>query len=364
MSGKRYTPEELQKILRRHALWLEAEKGGRCADLRFDDLSGVDLSDVDLRGAKLRGADLSGANMSGADLDGVDLRDAGLRDAILRSTNLKGADLKGADLAGITLNIGVMDSFKSEVIISIIQELSKDNELPVLVTSIGTIEEEEEEAERDSGNVLLNLLEISQDNDVRMAAAEIMGASSHCRPEIVSGFLRSFRSESDPEVRARVAWALGQSRSQDPSVFITLREAAEDEDLDPIVRFEAERALEVLDGTVDKLRGSFIRFCMSKRKGMLALLEAFLEWPNETLAKRSFMDEEILKNKLRKHEVKSYISSGTISNYVLAFENICGRDIFTEDKRNDNISVFIPGIKEFLRLRILPILVECCLLPS
>jgi len=55
--------DELIKILDDHKLWLRNEDG-KCADLRYVNLSGADLS-----GADLRYADLRRANLSGADLD-------------------------------------------------------------------------------------------------------------------------------------------------------------------------------------------------------------------------------------------------------------------------------------------------------
>ena len=54
MKRKVITKEKLDKILRKHKLWLADEKDGERADLSWADLSG---------------ADLSGANLSGANLD-------------------------------------------------------------------------------------------------------------------------------------------------------------------------------------------------------------------------------------------------------------------------------------------------------
>lgn len=53
--------EELNEILRKHALWLLGDPEGERADL-----TGADLSGANLREAYLRGADLSGADLSGA----------------------------------------------------------------------------------------------------------------------------------------------------------------------------------------------------------------------------------------------------------------------------------------------------------
>ena len=86
------TAEELQEIIKDHALWLE-NKGGKRADLR-----GADLQEADLRGAGLRLTDLRGADLRLTDLRGADLRWAVLRGADLRWANLQGANLQGANL--------------------------------------------------------------------------------------------------------------------------------------------------------------------------------------------------------------------------------------------------------------------------
>ena len=82
------TAEELNEIIKAHALWLE-NKGGKKADLQ----------DTDLRGANLREAQLQGA-----DLRGVDLREADLQGANLRGANLRWADLRGAKIDGVNAN--------------------------------------------------------------------------------------------------------------------------------------------------------------------------------------------------------------------------------------------------------------------
>jgi len=50
--------QKLQKILKKHKLWLVDEKDGERADLHGADLCGANLCGTDLRGADLRGADL------------------------------------------------------------------------------------------------------------------------------------------------------------------------------------------------------------------------------------------------------------------------------------------------------------------
>ena len=122
------SPDEIEAILKDHALWLKG-KGGHQArlawtDLRGAHLIGVDLTRADLRKANLHDADLAGANLFEADLFGADLRKANLtganlhksglvranltgaylRGANLHMANLEGADLSGADLEGADLS--------------------------------------------------------------------------------------------------------------------------------------------------------------------------------------------------------------------------------------------------------------------
>ena len=114
----------LKEVLKLHKKWLEEEKGGKRADLSYEDLSNVDLKDINLRyiflrGANLtdvdlRGVDLTGANLSVANLTRVNLINADLIeanligadliDANLTSANLIGANLTRADLKGVYLS--------------------------------------------------------------------------------------------------------------------------------------------------------------------------------------------------------------------------------------------------------------------
>ena len=95
---KKITKNELDKILRKHKLWLMNDPEGEIADLSWVDLSWVDLSGADLPGADLSGADLSGADLSGADLSWVDLSEANLSEANLSGANLYRANLSEANL--------------------------------------------------------------------------------------------------------------------------------------------------------------------------------------------------------------------------------------------------------------------------
>ena len=91
---------ELEEILRSHALWLDRERAGRRADLRFYDLSGASLGGRRLARASLVGARLVGCDLRNADLVGCDLFGADLTDADLRGAGLAEADLRGATLQG------------------------------------------------------------------------------------------------------------------------------------------------------------------------------------------------------------------------------------------------------------------------
>lgn len=93
----------LEKILKKHELWLNGEEGGERANLINADLRGADLRGADLWNADLRCADLSNANLSGADLEGADLRYANLWNANLSDAYLTDADLWNADLSDADL---------------------------------------------------------------------------------------------------------------------------------------------------------------------------------------------------------------------------------------------------------------------
>lgn len=60
--------EEIDEVLRKHALFLKGKRGGRRAILAGADLRNANLSNADLYGASFREADLRGADLFGADL--------------------------------------------------------------------------------------------------------------------------------------------------------------------------------------------------------------------------------------------------------------------------------------------------------
>ena len=95
---KKITKNELDKILRKHKLWLRNDPEGEMANLSWVDLSGANLSGADLPGADLSWVDLSGADLPGADLSWVDLSEANLSEANLSGANLYRANLSEANL--------------------------------------------------------------------------------------------------------------------------------------------------------------------------------------------------------------------------------------------------------------------------
>ena len=102
------TKEQLDDILRKHALWINNKSRGERADLRGANLHEADLHEADLRGANLHEANLYQANLHEADLRGANLHEANLyranlHEADLRRANLRGADLHEADLRGADL---------------------------------------------------------------------------------------------------------------------------------------------------------------------------------------------------------------------------------------------------------------------
>ena len=100
---KNISQEELNKILKKHKMWLNDEEGGERADLRYTNLSDADLSKTDLTYADLTGADLTDANLSNADLSKGNLTYANLSNADLSNTDFKYANLTYAILSDANL---------------------------------------------------------------------------------------------------------------------------------------------------------------------------------------------------------------------------------------------------------------------
>ena len=103
--GRVITKGGLDKILQKHALWLESDgKKGEKADLRGASLVGAKLSGIKIGIANLSRADIDEANLSEAylsyaDLSGADLKGTNLSKAYLDEANLSGAKLQKANLS-------------------------------------------------------------------------------------------------------------------------------------------------------------------------------------------------------------------------------------------------------------------------
>ncbi len=90
---------QLDEILRKHALYLKNDQIEYRADLTGANLSYTNLRSTDLRNADLRNAELRNAELRNADLRNADLRNAELRNAELRNADLRNAELRNADLS-------------------------------------------------------------------------------------------------------------------------------------------------------------------------------------------------------------------------------------------------------------------------
>lgn len=94
---------ELNQIIAEHTKWLQDNRTGQRANLRYTNLRDTDLSYTDLSYTDLGDADLSYADLSYTDLRNADLRDTDLRNANLRNTNLRNVDLRNANLRSADL---------------------------------------------------------------------------------------------------------------------------------------------------------------------------------------------------------------------------------------------------------------------
>lgn len=105
--------DELDQIMRMHALYLKGHHGGARAVIKFRNLSGLsfrgqDLSHADFTGSCLIGTDMSAGKFVSSTFFACDMRRANLerasfvradfRGAFVAGANLRGADLKSADL--------------------------------------------------------------------------------------------------------------------------------------------------------------------------------------------------------------------------------------------------------------------------
>ena len=120
---KKYTDEELKKIIENHQHWLNEDCegwGNMRANLEGANLKGVNLYRANLEGANLKGANLYRAYLEGVNLEGANLEGANLEGAYLKGANLYRAylyraylyraylyraNLEGANLEGANINL-------------------------------------------------------------------------------------------------------------------------------------------------------------------------------------------------------------------------------------------------------------------
>lgn len=103
---KRYTKEELRKIIKDHKHWIKQDCENwqyMKADLSNTDLRGAALSHANLHCANLSGANLSNVSLCHTDLSGANLSHANLHHTYLHHANLSNASLYRADLTNANL---------------------------------------------------------------------------------------------------------------------------------------------------------------------------------------------------------------------------------------------------------------------
>lgn len=96
---KKLSARKVNRILRRHQLWLDGAVGGKCA--RFHD---VDLRRFDFVGRDLRKATFVRTNLRGASFKTCVLNEALFKDSDLTGANLSYAQLVGATFETVNLN--------------------------------------------------------------------------------------------------------------------------------------------------------------------------------------------------------------------------------------------------------------------
>lgn len=120
---KKITYRELVEVLYRHSLYLDRRRGGRQADLRNTDMTGINMvaaayeatgkTAVRLQYAHLENADLSELSMKEAGLDGAFLAGARFCGTFLKGSSFAEADASGADFTKANL---VNADFKDAVL--------------------------------------------------------------------------------------------------------------------------------------------------------------------------------------------------------------------------------------------------------
>ena len=92
------TQDELNRMLRAHALWRAGNPKGRRIDLRYRDLSGLSFAGADCTYALLTDANLANTNFAGTNCTRANFTGADLTCTDFTGTNCTRANFTGADL--------------------------------------------------------------------------------------------------------------------------------------------------------------------------------------------------------------------------------------------------------------------------
>ncbi len=103
------TPEQLRDILKGHMRFVRRVQGGKRADLRGQDLSGLKLPGINLEHAILAGINLSQCVLTGANFGFTDLFGANFEGADISEANFLRADLRGAKFLGANMKQAVLE---------------------------------------------------------------------------------------------------------------------------------------------------------------------------------------------------------------------------------------------------------------
>lgn len=96
---RQITQDELNEILRKHALWLGDDDEGERADFSDTDLSGLDLSNENL----------ININFVDARLISTDFRNSKLNDSVFENAELSCANFSGSDLSSVNFIYSSLD---------------------------------------------------------------------------------------------------------------------------------------------------------------------------------------------------------------------------------------------------------------
>ena len=93
--------EDFKVVVKEHVKYVKGQVGGKRADVRYADLSGLNLDKLPLRDAILTACDFTGTSMVGTDLSAADLQNCNFADADLSDAVLDSCDLRGANMQSV-----------------------------------------------------------------------------------------------------------------------------------------------------------------------------------------------------------------------------------------------------------------------